>query len=92
MRRRIFEPLDLDATTYPLSETTIEGRHAHGYLLLGPPPLVDVTGFSPSIAGAGGALVSTVGDVARLLPRPLQRPPAPSRPAQSHEDDDSLGQ
>jgi D-alanyl-D-alanine carboxypeptidase len=66
MRRRIFEPLDLDATTYPLSETTIEGRHAHGYLLLGPPPLIDVTGFSPSIAGAGGALVSTVGDVAHF--------------------------
>ncbi len=64
MRRRIFKPLDLDATTYPLSETAIEGRHAHGYMLLGPPPLVDVTAFSPSIAGAGGAIVSTVGDLA----------------------------
>ena len=92
MRRRIFEPLDLDATTYPLSETTIEGRHAHGYLLLGPPPLIDVTAFSPSIAGAGGAIVSTVGDVARLLPRTLQGPPASSGPPQSYEDDDSLRQ
>ena len=64
MRNRIFEPLDLDQTTYPLSETTIRGRHAHGYALLGPPPLIDITGFSPSIAGAGGALVSTVDDVA----------------------------
>ena len=64
MRNRIFEPLGLDKTTYPLSETTIRGRHAHGYALLGPPPLIDITGFSPSIAGAGGALVSTVDDVA----------------------------
>jgi D-alanyl-D-alanine carboxypeptidase len=66
MRQRIFKPLDLDATSYPLSETAIEGRHAHGYALLGPPPLLDITEFSPSIAGAGGALISTVGDMARF--------------------------
>jgi D-alanyl-D-alanine carboxypeptidase len=78
LRRRIFKPLDLDATTYPDRETVIEGRHAHGYFLLGPPPLVDVTEFSPSITGAGGAIVSTVGDVARfyraLLKGRLLRP------------------
>jgi D-alanyl-D-alanine carboxypeptidase len=66
LRRRIFEPLDLDSTTYPDRETVIEGRHARGYFLLGPPPLVDVTEFSPSITGAGGAIVSTVGEVARF--------------------------
>jgi D-alanyl-D-alanine carboxypeptidase len=78
LRRRIFEPLDLDATTYPDRETVIEGRHARGYFLLGPPPLVDVTEFSPSITGAGGAIVSTVGEVARfyraLLKGRLLRP------------------
>jgi D-alanyl-D-alanine carboxypeptidase len=46
--------------------------------LLGPPPLVDVTEFSPSITGAGGAIVSTVGEVARfyraLLKGRLLRP------------------
>ena len=66
LRRRIFKPLDLDSTTNPDRETTIAGRHAHGYFALGPPPLVDVTEFSPSITGAGGAIVSTVGDVARF--------------------------
>jgi D-alanyl-D-alanine carboxypeptidase len=78
LRQRIFKPLDLDATTYPDRETTIEGRHARGYFLLGPPPLVDVTEFSPSITGAGGAIVSTVGEVARfyraLLKGRLLRP------------------
>jgi D-alanyl-D-alanine carboxypeptidase len=78
LRRRIFERLDLDATTYPDRETVIEGRHARGYFLLGPPPLVDVTEFSPSITGAGGAIVSTVGEVARfyraLLKGRLLRP------------------
>jgi D-alanyl-D-alanine carboxypeptidase len=64
LRRRIFDPLKLSATTFPVRETRIEGSHAHGYFLLGSPPLTDVTEFSPSIAGAGGAIVSTVGDVA----------------------------
>ncbi len=64
LRRRIFAPLDLDSTSQPDRKTTIAGRHAHGYFPLGPPPLVDVTNFSPSITGAGGATVSTVGDVA----------------------------
>jgi D-alanyl-D-alanine carboxypeptidase len=78
LRRRIFKPLDLDSTTYPDRETAIAGRHAHGYFPLGPPPLVDVTEFSPSITGAGGAIVSTVSDVARfyraLLKGRLLRP------------------
>jgi D-alanyl-D-alanine carboxypeptidase len=78
LRRRVFKPLDLDATTHPDRETVIEGRHARGYFLLGPPPLVDVTEFSPSITGAGGAIVSTVGEVAdfyrALLKGRLLRP------------------
>ena len=78
LRRRIFKPLGLKSTTYPDRKTTIAGRHAHGYYPLGPPPLVDVTEFSPSITGAGGAIVSTVGDVARfyraLLKGRLLRP------------------
>jgi len=65
-RSRIFKPLHLAATTYPVAETTIEGKHAHGYFLFGAPPLVDVTEFSPSISTAGGAIVSTVADVARF--------------------------
>jgi D-alanyl-D-alanine carboxypeptidase len=78
LRRRIFKPLGLRSTTYPDRETTIEGPHAHGYFPFGPPPLADVTEFSPSITGAGGAIVSTVRDVARfyraLLRGRLMRP------------------
>lgn len=66
LRRRIFKPLALRSTSYPDRMTTIEGSHAHGYFPVGPPPLADFTEFSPSIAGAGGAIVSTVGDVARF--------------------------
>jgi len=65
-RSRIFLPLHLAATTYPVAETTIEGKHARGYFMLGAPPLVDLTEISPSISGAGGAIVSTVADVAEF--------------------------
>jgi D-alanyl-D-alanine carboxypeptidase len=64
LRRRLFEPLKLSATSFPVRRTTIGGSHAHGYFLIGQSPLVDVTEISPSLAGAGGAIVSTVGDVA----------------------------
>jgi D-alanyl-D-alanine carboxypeptidase len=63
---RIFRPLHLRSTTFPVSSTIIEGRHAHGYFVLEPPALFDITSFSPSLAGAGGAIVSNVRDVARF--------------------------
>ena len=37
---------------------------AHGYLVLGAPPTVDVTGLSPSLTWTAGAIVSTARDVA----------------------------
>jgi D-alanyl-D-alanine carboxypeptidase len=78
LRHRVFRPLALRSTSF---ETTPElaGPHAHGYTLLGPPPLVDITGLFP-YEGASGAIASTTGDVARfyrallggrLLPAPL---------------------
>lgn len=63
--RRIFEPLRLRDTTFD-TQPRIVGRHAHGYLRLGGPSLTDVTVLSPTIAGAAGAIVSTVDDVARF--------------------------
>jgi D-alanyl-D-alanine carboxypeptidase len=63
--RRIFEPLRLRDTTFD-TQPRIAGRHAHGYLRLGGPSLTDFTVLSPTIAGAGGAIVSTVDDVARF--------------------------
>jgi D-alanyl-D-alanine carboxypeptidase len=74
LRHRIFEPLGLDATSFP-SGPSITGSHAHGYFLR---PLQDVTTGSPSVQWAAGALVSDVDDLARfyraLLDGRLLRP------------------
>jgi len=62
LERRIFDPLDLDATYLP-EAPEIDGVHAHGYFVMGQPPATDVTRFSPSIGWAGGGIVSTDADV-----------------------------
>ena len=62
LRRRIFAPLHLRGTTFD-TKPRIAGRHAHGYELIGKPPLTDVSVFSPSITWAAGAIVSTSADV-----------------------------
>jgi D-alanyl-D-alanine carboxypeptidase len=81
LKRRIFRPLGLRNTTYP-AKPGLPSPYAHGYRLFGDPPLVDVTGLSPSLAPGSGGIVSTVREVAdfyrallagRLLaPRQLQ--------------------
>jgi D-alanyl-D-alanine carboxypeptidase len=63
LRNRIFRPLHLGDTFYPTTPP-IPGPHAHGYLVLGQPPAMDVTGLSPSISPSAGAIVSTADDVA----------------------------
>jgi D-alanyl-D-alanine carboxypeptidase len=65
LRRRIFTPLRLGATTFD-TKPRIAGRHTHGYERLGKPPLVDVSVFSPSFGWAAGAVVSTADEVARF--------------------------
>ena len=65
LRRRIFLPVGLRSTTFD-SAPTMTGRWAHGYELLGKPPLVDVSVFSPTSGWAAGALVSTADDLARF--------------------------
>jgi D-alanyl-D-alanine carboxypeptidase len=57
LSRRIFQPLDLRATSFP-TRPGIKGRHAHGYIILGEPPAIDITGISPFV-WAAGAIVST---------------------------------
>jgi D-alanyl-D-alanine carboxypeptidase len=64
LKRRIFRPLHLTATSYPTNETQLPSPYAHGYFILGQPPLTDLSAFSPSLSGAAGAIVSTVDDVA----------------------------
>jgi D-alanyl-D-alanine carboxypeptidase len=65
LRHRLFNPLHLRRTSYA-TRPGISGHHAHGYLIFGQPGLRDVTRFSPSFAGAAGAIVSTSRDVARF--------------------------
>ncbi len=60
LSQRIFQPLDLHATSFP-TRPGIDGRHAHGYILLGEPPAIDITGISPFV-WAAGAIVSTGSD------------------------------
>ena len=81
LQTRLFDPLHLDETVY-LTEPGLPSPYAHGYLVLGGPPAVDVSGLSPSLSPASGAIVSTTDDVAdfyrallsgRLLPSKLLR-------------------
>lgn len=65
LRRRIFQPFQLRKTSYP-TKPGLPSPYAHGYKLLGKPPATDVTGLSPSLAPASGAIVSTVDDVANF--------------------------
>ena len=61
--RQLFRPLHLSETIFPL-EPGMPEPFAHGYLVLGAPPAVDVTGLSPSMTWTAGAIVSTARDVA----------------------------
>jgi D-alanyl-D-alanine carboxypeptidase len=62
LRNRIFRPLHLGETTYP-TKPGLPRPFAHGYMVLGKPPAIDVTGLSPSLSPASGAIVSTADDV-----------------------------
>jgi D-alanyl-D-alanine carboxypeptidase len=79
LRTRIFAPLKLRHTSFPLGQR-IRGRHAHGYTPTDGNPQFDITNLSASWAWAAGAVVSTADDVAafyrallrgRLLSAPL---------------------
>jgi D-alanyl-D-alanine carboxypeptidase len=87
LKRRIFSPLRLDRTSFPVATGHVAGYHAHGYISTVAPQtadgqLLDVTGYNPSHAWATGAIVSTAADLShfyralmsgRLLARPLLR-------------------
>jgi len=60
--QRIFKPLKLESSSLPTTPE-ITGPHAHGYFVMGPGGATDVSTFSPSIAWAGGGIISTTTDV-----------------------------
>jgi len=71
LQRRIFDPLRLTDTTYPLATAVLPDPHAHGYTNLGivsgaisgDAPLRDSTAWNVSQAGASGEIVSRVEDL-----------------------------
>jgi D-alanyl-D-alanine carboxypeptidase len=70
LARRIFRPLGLRDTFFPVNRPTIPRPYARGYSLpLGQEqgPLLDFTVYNPSLAWAAGALVSNLGDLQRFF-------------------------
>src|SRR5262249_17761706 len=63
VQRRIFAPLHLRETSFP-TKPGLAPPFARGYMVLGNPPAADVTGLSPSMSPASGAIVSTARDTA----------------------------
>ena len=62
LKRRIFTPLHLDATTFQL-HLGPDAPYAHGYFTLGKPPATDISALS-AYPWAAGAIVSSGADTA----------------------------
>jgi D-alanyl-D-alanine carboxypeptidase len=70
LARRIFRPLRLRDTFFPVNRPEIPGPSARGYSLpLGQEqdPLLDFTVYNPSLAWGAGNLVSDLGDLTRFF-------------------------
>ena len=71
LQRRIFDPLHLTGTSYPVGTAVLPTPHAHGYTNLGivdgaisaEAPLRDSTAWNVSQAGASGEIVSRADDL-----------------------------
>jgi|GEM_PF-353445 len=71
-QERIFDPLDLDNTYYPLADTELPEGIADGYYDFGGDGVLNesdlITYNSPSAAAAAGAIVSSIPDLLKYLP------------------------
>jgi D-alanyl-D-alanine carboxypeptidase len=65
LAQRVFAPLHLRRTSFPLNASAIAGDHTNGYASVDG-RLQDVSTLSPSGAWASGNLVSTAGDIAHF--------------------------
>jgi D-alanyl-D-alanine carboxypeptidase len=71
VQRRVFQPLRLRDTFFPLRDPNLPSPYTHGYLTNLPADVVpdgtlDSTVLSPSIAWTAGGIISTVTDLARF--------------------------
>ncbi|GGV57373.1 peptidase [Streptomyces massasporeus] len=64
---RILRPLGLAHTVVPGNDPRIHGRHVHGYLSMADGGLEDITAYDQSSARGEGDMISTTGDLDRLL-------------------------
>jgi D-alanyl-D-alanine carboxypeptidase len=63
MQQRLLEPLQLTDTTFP-TEPGLPAPYAHGYMVIGSGGPADVSGLSPSMSPASGAIIATAADTA----------------------------
>ncbi|KAB2348569.1 serine hydrolase domain-containing protein [Actinomadura rudentiformis] len=66
IKRRIIVPLGLDDTIVPSDDPDIPGPHPQGYVRP-ESDLVDITRLNPTVAGAGGGMISSASDINRFL-------------------------
>ncbi|MFF5369397.1 serine hydrolase domain-containing protein [Streptomyces sp. NPDC013187] len=64
---RILRPLGLSGTVVPGDDPRIHGRHVHGYLEMADGDLRDVTVYDQSAGRGEGDMISTPGDLDRML-------------------------
>ncbi len=69
--RRIFSPLRLNHTSFPVANAPLSGYYAHGYISTEAIPTadgqpLDVAGYNPSHAWAAGAIVSNAADLSKF--------------------------
>ncbi|MGD3111030.1 serine hydrolase domain-containing protein [Streptomyces sp. YGL11-2] len=62
VRNRVIAPLGMRHTVVPVDSSVIPGPHAHGYL-----GQTDISALNPSLAGPAGEIISTPGDMDKLL-------------------------
>ncbi|WP_149262955.1 serine hydrolase [Actinomadura sp. K4S16] len=66
IRRRVIGPLGLHDTFVPTDAPGIPGPHPHGYVRPESEP-VDITRLNPTVAGAGGGMISSASDLDRFM-------------------------
>jgi D-alanyl-D-alanine carboxypeptidase len=64
---RILRPLGMAHTVVPGNDPRIHGRHVHGYLSMADGGLEDITAHDQSSARGEGDMISTTGDLDRML-------------------------